>query len=142
MLASYFMLFRSKIVLLEIMRPPVELLAVCHPAFPLRPGKAIEVSALASYPLLLLDSAFVVRKSFDAVCRLANLKSKIVMESRAPSNLLALAEAKHGVAVIPSVALIYRYKLRLLASIIKESRLESRFLLCRTSEVCFSAMSW
>ena len=101
MLASYFMLFRSKIVLLEIMRPPVKLLAVCHPIFPLRPGKAIEGSALASYPLLLLDSAFVVRKLFDAVCRLANLKPKIVMESRAPSNLLALAEAKHGVAVIP-----------------------------------------
>jgi len=34
------------------------------------------------------------------------------MESRAPSNLLALAEAGHGVAVIPSVVLTHRYKLR------------------------------
>ena len=124
------------------MRPPVKLLAVCHPAFPLRPGKAIEGSALASYPLLLLDSAFVVRKLFDAVCRLGNLKPKIVMESRAPSNLLALVEAKHRVAVIPSVVLIHRYKLRVLASLIKESRLESRFLLCRTNDVCFPAMRW
>jgi hypothetical protein len=125
------------------MRPPVKLLAVCHPAFPLRPGKAIEGSALASNPLLLLDSAFGVRKLFDAVCRLANLKPKIVMERRAPSNLLdALDEAKHGVAVISSVVLIHRYKLRVLASLIKESRLESRFLLCRTNDVCFPAMRW
>ena len=92
--------------------PPVELLAVCHPSFPLKFGKAIDVRALASNPLLLLDSGFIVRKTFDAVCRLAKVKPKIAMESRAPSNLLALAEAGHGVAVIPSVVLTHRYKLR------------------------------
>jgi DNA-binding transcriptional LysR family regulator len=70
------------------------------------------VKSLATYPLLLLDSGFVVRKTFDAVCRLAKLKPKIVIESRAPSNLLALAEAGLGVAVIPSVVLTHRYKLR------------------------------
>ena len=92
--------------------PPVELLAVCHPSFQFKFGKTIDIKALASYPLLLLDTGFVVRKTFDAVCRLAKLKPKIAMESRAPSNLLALAEAGHGVAVIPSVVLTHRYKLR------------------------------
>ena len=92
--------------------PPVELLAVCHPSFRPKFGNTIDVRVLASYPLLLLDSGFVVRKTFDAVCRLAKLKPKIIMESRAPSNLLALAEAGHGVAVIPSVVLTHRYRLR------------------------------
>ena len=93
--------------------PPVELLAACRPLSQARFGKTIEVRALAAYPLLLLDSGFVVRKTFDAVCRLAKLKPQIVIESRAPSNLLALAEAGHGVAVIPSVVLTHRYKLRI-----------------------------
>jgi len=72
--------------------------------------------------LLLLDSGFVVRKTFDAFCRLAKRKPKIAMESRAPSNLLALAEAGHGVAVIPSVVMTHRYKLRA-ARISHEGRL-------------------
>jgi DNA-binding transcriptional LysR family regulator len=55
----------------------------------------------------------VVRKTFDAACRLAKLKPTILIESRAPSNLLALAEAGHGVAVIPSVVLTRRYTLRI-----------------------------
>lgn len=93
--------------------PPVELLAARHPLFQPRFGKTVEVRALAAHPLLLLDPGFVVRKTFDAVCRLAKLKPQIVIESRAPSNLLALAEAGHGVAVIPSVVLTHRYKLRI-----------------------------
>jgi DNA-binding transcriptional LysR family regulator len=93
--------------------PPVELLAACHPSFPLQRGRAIEISRLASHPLLLLDSGFLVRRTFDAACRLAGLQLKILLESRAPSNLLALAEAGHGVAVIPSVVLTHRHALRI-----------------------------
>ena len=93
--------------------PPVELLAACHSSFGLQRGKVIEVSRLASHPLLLLDSGFLVRRTFDAACRLAGLHPKILIESRAPSNLLALAEAGHGVAVIPSVVLTHRHALRI-----------------------------
>ena len=101
--------------------PPIELLAACHPTFRPRLGKTIEARALATCPLLLLDTGFVVRKTFDAVCRLAKLKPKIVIESRAPSNLLALAEAGHGIAVIPSVVQTHRYELRV-ARIIHEGK--------------------
>ena len=93
--------------------PPVELLAACHPSFHLKRGITIDIGDLASCPLLLLDSGFVVRKRFDAVCHAARLKPNILIESRAPSNLLALAEAGHGVAIIPSVVLTHRYKLRI-----------------------------
>jgi DNA-binding transcriptional LysR family regulator len=92
--------------------PPVELRAACHPTFQPKLAATIDIRRLASYPLLLLDSGFVVRRTFDAVCSLAKLEPTILIESRAPSNLLALAEAGHGVAVIPSVVSTHRYALR------------------------------
>jgi len=93
--------------------PPIELVAACQPSFRLKHGSTIDVRDLASFPLLLLDSGFAVRKTFDAACRLVRLKPDILIESRAPSNLLALAEAGHGVAIIPSVVPTHRYRLRI-----------------------------
>jgi DNA-binding transcriptional LysR family regulator len=65
-------------------------------------GRSIEITQLAPHPLLLLDPSFVVRKVFDAACRLAKLKPKIFVASRTPHTLLALAETGHGVAIIPT----------------------------------------
>ncbi len=92
---------------------PVELLAACHPSIPLGTRDGIEVERLAAYPLLLLDSGFGFRRAFDAACRLAGIKPNVVQESRAPHTLLALAEAGHGVAIIPSQLRAQRYKLRI-----------------------------
>ena len=75
-------------------------------------GSLIDVTRLASHPLLLLDAGSVVRRTFDAVCRLAGLKPNVLLESRSPSNLLALAEAGNGIAIIPSVLQTQRYALR------------------------------
>jgi DNA-binding transcriptional LysR family regulator len=90
----------------------VDLLAACHPSVSLGRTRTIEISKLVPHPLLLLDSSFVVRKSFDAACRLANLQPNIFLESRTPQTLLALAEAGHGVAIIPSQLRIRSHKLR------------------------------
>jgi DNA-binding transcriptional LysR family regulator len=92
---------------------PVYQLAVCHPT--LGPGKqdAIEVASLAAWPLLLLDTEFVFRRTFDAACRLAGVAMNIRFESRTPHTLLTMAEEKHGVAIIPSVLATDRLKLRL-----------------------------
>jgi DNA-binding transcriptional LysR family regulator len=89
----------------------VDLLAASHA--PLKPGKrgAIEVAALAAYPLLLLDRNFVSRRTFDATCRLAGIDVNIVFESRTPHTLLAMAEKGHGVAIVPSAVRIDRYPL-------------------------------
>jgi DNA-binding transcriptional LysR family regulator len=92
--------------------PPVEILAACHPSIRMQRGSLIDVTRLASHPLLLLDVGFVVRRTFDAVCRLAGLKPNVLIESRQPSNLLALAEAGHGIAIIPSLLPTHRYALR------------------------------
>ncbi len=89
----------------------VDLLAACHEPLPLDQAGAIEVARLTAYPLLLLDTSFVSRRTFDAVCRLAGIEAHIVFESRTPHTLLAMAERGHGVALVPSAVKISRYAL-------------------------------
>lgn len=91
----------------------VELLAACHRTLKLGQGEEIDIGQLSAYPLLLLDTAFMVRRTFDAACRLAGLKPKIWLDSRVPHALLAMAEAGHGVAIIPSQLQTHRYDLKI-----------------------------
>src|SRR4029079_10576952 len=70
---------------------PLEMIAACHPSFPLEAGSMLDLGRIAAHPLLLSDSSFAVRKKFDAVCRVAGLKPNILIESRASHTLLALA---------------------------------------------------
>lgn len=93
---------------------PVHFLAAFAPSARLQAAAGeVEIAQLASHPLLLLDSSFYVRSTFDAACRLAGVKPQaVVLESRTPHTLLALAEAGHGVAVVPSVLPTNRYRLR------------------------------
>ena len=73
----------------------------------------IDIGRLASYPLLLLEQDYSYACNSIAACRLANLKPHVLFESRAPHTLLALAEAGHGVAIIPSLLRTDRYALRI-----------------------------
>jgi len=93
----------------------VDLLAACHPDLSIGDGSSIEIDGLVSHPLLLLTPNFVFRTVFDAACRLAHLRPKILVESRTPHTLLALAEAGHGVAIIPSQLRASHYQLRVFA---------------------------
>jgi DNA-binding transcriptional LysR family regulator len=89
------------------------LLAASNPSLALAKGAAIDISKLATVPLLLLASDFMVRRAFDAACRLAGITPNIRFASRAPHTVLALAEAGHGVAIIPSQLQADRYSLRI-----------------------------
>jgi DNA-binding transcriptional LysR family regulator len=93
--------------------PPIEFLAACHTSLQLGNTGEVEIGRLAPYPLLLLEPDFVVRSTFDAACRLAGLRPNIFIESRTPHTLLSLAEAGHGVAIVPSVLPTHRYRLRI-----------------------------
>jgi LysR family transcriptional regulator, nitrogen assimilation regulatory protein len=93
--------------------PPDEVLAVCDPSLQLGQAGMIDIGRLASYPLLLLDSGYSIRRLFNAACRLAHVEPNILLESRAPHTLLALAEAGQGVAIIPSLLRTDRYTLRI-----------------------------
>ena len=101
----------------------VELLAACPLSLVLGKRGTMEISELAPHPLLLLDHTFIVRRTFDAACRLAGLKPDIRLESRTPHALLALAERGHGVAVIPSQLRTDRYALRIVGLTFRGRRL-------------------
>lgn len=90
----------------------VDLLAACHAPSLLGKSGAIEIDRLAVHPLLLLDTSFVSRRTFDATCRLAGTRTNVVFESRTPHTLLAMAERGHGVAIVPSAVRVDRYRLR------------------------------
>jgi DNA-binding transcriptional LysR family regulator len=91
---------------------PLELLAVSKKSLEAGTVGDVDIARLAAFPLLLLDASFYVRKTFDAACRLASIEPNIFIESRTPHVLLALAEAGHGVAIVPSVLPTKRYRLR------------------------------
>jgi DNA-binding transcriptional LysR family regulator len=91
----------------------VELLAACHTSTPIGPRRSIDVANLAAFPLLLMDGGFGFRRAFDAASRMAGLKPIVMFESRNPHTLLALAEAGHGVAIVPSQLQCHRYRLRI-----------------------------
>ncbi len=93
---------------------PMEMLAACHPSLKLGKGGSIEIEALAPYPLLQATEDFAMRRSFDSACRLAGFVPNYILECRSPHALLAMAQAGHGVAIIPSALRIRRYVLRLL----------------------------
>jgi len=94
--------------------PAVEILAACHPKLELGRRGIVEINELSRHPLLLLDSTYAFRKSFDAACRLAAIEPNVAMESRAPHTLLALAEAGAGVAIIQTAVPVSRYRVRIL----------------------------
>ena len=62
---------------------------VMNPNFPdgflaIATSAVIEIGQLSAYPLLLLHTDFMVRRTFDAACRLAGLTPNIRLDSRVP----------------------------------------------------------
>jgi DNA-binding transcriptional LysR family regulator len=94
---------------------PIDLLAAYGTAIELGDGEAVEIERLSSHPLLVLDTEYVFRRNFDRACRVAGIQPRIVLESRTPHTLLAMAEAGHGVAIVPSALRTDRYRLRIAA---------------------------
>jgi DNA-binding transcriptional LysR family regulator len=97
----------------SFMLPPDDVLAACSTGDELGKAGMIGIDKLAAYPLLLLQSGYSIRRLFDAACRVADVAPKVVLESRSPQTLLALAEDGHGVAIIPSVLKTDRYNLKI-----------------------------
>jgi LysR family nitrogen assimilation transcriptional regulator len=90
-----------------------QVLAACEPSLELGHAGLIDIGRLASYPLLLLESGYSIRRLFNSACRLAEVEPNTLFESRAPHTLLALAEAGHGVAIIPALLPTDRYTLKI-----------------------------
>jgi DNA-binding transcriptional LysR family regulator len=94
--------------------PQFQILAACAPGLGIDAAETIEISRLVEHPLLLPDQSYATRILFDAACRLAGARPRILLESAAAHALLALAEEGHGVAIIPSILQTDRSPLRIL----------------------------
>ena len=113
----------------SILLPFDDVLAGFHPSLHLGRGGVIDIASLAPHPLLLLDSGYSVRRLFNAACRVADVEPNILLESRAPHTLLALAEAGQGVAIIPSVLRINRYRLKVARVTHRRRPLRDRYVI-------------
>jgi DNA-binding transcriptional LysR family regulator len=91
---------------------PMEMLAACHPSLALGKNGSVEIRALAPYPLMQATDDFAIRRSFDSACRVAGFTPNYVLECRSPHALLAMAQAGHGVAIVPSALRTHHYVLR------------------------------
>ena len=91
----------------------VDMLAAFDPALPIARGRSIDIAHLAAYPLLQAGSGYLMRRRFDAACRMAGFEPDTALESHAPQPLLAMAEAGQGVAIIPSAVRTHAYRLRI-----------------------------
>ena len=111
----------------SISLPSDDVLAAYHPSLQL--GRKIEFAMLAGHPLLLLDTGYSVRRLFNAVCRVADVEPSILLESRAPHTLLALAEAGQGIAIVPSVLRTDRYNLKVAQVTHRRRPLRDRYVI-------------
>jgi LysR family transcriptional regulator, cyn operon transcriptional activator len=81
---------------------PVRTLAVMQRRHRLAGRNALAVTELVGIPLLLLGRDFQTREWFDQACQAAHFEPSVRLESQSPQSLVALAEAGHGIAIVPS----------------------------------------
>jgi LysR family cyn operon transcriptional activator len=81
---------------------PMHVLAVLPLKHRLSRRVVLEVAELAEESLLRLAPGFASHSWFEAACQIAHVRPRVLLESVAPQTLIALAEAGHGIAVVPS----------------------------------------
>jgi DNA-binding transcriptional LysR family regulator len=70
--------------------------------------RVLEVEDLAEEPLLVLQRGFGSRDWLDVACTIAHIRPRVRLESAAPHTLIALAQQRYGVAIVPSTVLAPR----------------------------------
>jgi LysR family cyn operon transcriptional activator len=103
----------------RVLAPPIHVLAALSRAHRLARRAILEIAELAELSLLLLRRDFGSRLWFDAACRVANIRPRVLLESGAPHTLIALARAGYGVAVLPSSVQIPPGGLRVLPLVLR-----------------------
>jgi LysR family nitrogen assimilation transcriptional regulator len=83
--------------------PSFQLVAAAARSLKMDEADAADIRQVCELPLLLLNRSYATRSVFDAACQVAGVRQNIFAESAAPRVLLQLAEAGHGVAIIPSI---------------------------------------
>jgi DNA-binding transcriptional LysR family regulator len=91
---------------------PMYLLAVLPKSHRLARRAALEIKDLVDTPLLLTRRDFASRGWFDSASQVEHLRPRVLLESGAPSTLVALAQAGYGLAIVPSTVRIPRNGVR------------------------------
>jgi LysR family transcriptional regulator, cyn operon transcriptional activator len=110
---------------------PIRLLAVIPARHRLARRRTVEVTDLVEEGLRLPRQGFVSREWFDAACRVIHAHPQVVLESGAPSALIALAREGLGLAVVPSTVGFTRARVR-----------AAPILHAGTSLGCWMAANW
>lgn len=87
---------------------PMHVLAVLPQGHSLSRRTTLDVTELADELLLRLTPGFASHGWFEAACQVAHVRPRVLLESVAPQTLIALAQAGHGIAVVPSPVQIPR----------------------------------
>jgi len=87
---------------------PLRMLAVMSRRHHLASRRSLTLDDLTRQPLLMLGRGFQVRQLFDALCQARNVDVDVILESRSPQSIVALAAAGHGIAIVPSVVVLER----------------------------------
>lgn len=87
---------------------PMYVLAVMPRRHRLNRRAMLDVTELGDEPLLRLAPGFASHGWFEAACQVAHVRPSVLLESVAPHTLIALAQAGHGIALVPSPVRIPR----------------------------------
>jgi DNA-binding transcriptional LysR family regulator len=87
---------------------PLRVLAVMSSRHRLASRRSLTIDDLTAEPLLMLAPGFQTRQLFDDVSQSRNVDLNVILESRSPQSIIALAAAGHGIAIVPSVVALAR----------------------------------
>ena len=90
---------------------PMHVLALVPKAHRLARRAVIDILDLSEEPLLLLGRGFGSHQWFEAACRVAQMRPRVLLESNAPHTLVSLVSDGYGLAIMPSNAYIPRGKI-------------------------------
>lgn len=81
---------------------PIHVMAVVAEAHALPRRGVLDISQLASEPLVILRRGFGSREWFDAACQTADIRPSILLESSSHNAVVGLAAAGYGIGILPS----------------------------------------
>jgi LysR family transcriptional regulator, cyn operon transcriptional activator len=91
---------------------PMLMVAVVPKDHRFAPRAVLDVAELADEPLLRLGSGFASHAWFDTICRIEQIRPRVLLESITPHSLIALARTGFGIALINSVVRVPRESVR------------------------------
>ena len=83
---------------------PMHVLVLVPKVHRLARRAVLDVLDLSEEPLLLLGRGFGSHQWFEAACRVAQIRPRVLLESSAPHTLVSLVSAGYGLAIMPSNA--------------------------------------